>query len=243
QSYTSNTVAGTNRLLDGSPATSVPLRSTWGVAQDAAGNIYFADEFENRIRRVGTDGKISTIAGTGESGFSGDNAPAFKATLDSPRALRLDGKGSLYISDYNNNRVRKLVLATGVISLVAGNGAVRASGDNGPATAAALDPDDIAIDAAGNLYIADYTNNAFAKWTRRPERSARSRGRLPPDTVAIPAPPTSRTWTVPRESRLMLQATCTSAIRTIWWFGKSTKRPASSLPQLVTASWASAIRG
>src|SRR6185295_19006353 len=163
QSYTSNTVAGTNRLLDGSPATSVPLRSTWGVAQDAAGNIYFADEFENRIRRVGTDGKISTIAGTGESGFSGDNAPAFKATLDSPRALRLDGKGSLYISDYNNNRVRKLVLATGVISLVAGNGAVRASGDNGPATAAALDPHDIAIDAAGNLYIADYTNNRIRK--------------------------------------------------------------------------------
>jgi uncharacterized protein (TIGR03437 family) len=83
--------------------------------------------------------------------------------MDAPRALRLDGKGNLFIADYNNNRVRKVVLSTGVISLMAGNGALRASGDNGPATAAALDPDDIALDAAGNLYIADKTNNRIRK--------------------------------------------------------------------------------
>src|SRR5258708_24375677 len=70
QSYTANTIAGTNRLLDGSPATSAPLRRPWGVVQDPVGNIYVADQFENRVRKEGTDGKISTVAGTGGAGFS-----------------------------------------------------------------------------------------------------------------------------------------------------------------------------
>src|SRR5258706_10594361 len=163
QSYTTNTVAGTNRLLDGNLATSVPLRSPWGVAQDSSGNIYIADQFENRIRKVGTDGKISTIAGTGEAGFSGENDRAIKAQFDTPRAIRLDGKGNLFIADFNNNRVRKVVLATGVITTVAGNGTVRASGDNGPATQAGLDPMDLALDTSGNLYIADFSNNRVRK--------------------------------------------------------------------------------
>src|SRR5882724_6633216 len=85
QSYTANTIAGTNRLLDGSPATSAPLRHPWGVVQDPAGNIYVADQFENRVRKVGADGKISTVAGTGVAGFSGDNGPALKAQLDAPK--------------------------------------------------------------------------------------------------------------------------------------------------------------
>src|SRR5258706_14261280 len=91
QSYTANTVAGMSRLLDGSAANTVPLRAPWGVAQDSAGNIYIADEFDNRIRKVGTDGRIGTIAGTGFPGFSGDNGQALKAQFNTPRALRLDG--------------------------------------------------------------------------------------------------------------------------------------------------------
>ncbi len=123
QSYVVTTVAGSTRLGDGNAATSVPLRYPYGVAQDAAGNIYFADALDNRVRKVGTDGKISTVAGTGVAGFSGDGGPATKAMLDSPEGLRLDSKGAnLYIGDYNNNRVRMVALATGTITTVAGMG-------------------------------------------------------------------------------------------------------------------------
>ncbi len=164
QSYNITTVAGSSRLGDGSPATSVPLRYPYGVAQDAAGNIYFADANDNRVRRVGTDGKISTVAGNGVAGFSGDGGPATQAELDTPEGIRLDAKGAnLYIGDYNNNRVRKVMLATGLITTVAGNGDFHYSGDKGPAIQAGLDPDDIAIDATGNLYIADYLNNRVRK--------------------------------------------------------------------------------
>ena len=165
QSYTMKTVAGTSRLQDGSPATSVPLRSPYGVAQDATGNVYVADSRDNRVRRVGLDGNITTIAGTGVAGFSGDIGPATKAKLDSPRAIRLDGKGNLYIADYYNSRVRKVALSTGVITTVAGSGDFRAAGDNGPARQAGLDTDDIAVDGDGNLYIADFFNNRIRKVT------------------------------------------------------------------------------
>jgi uncharacterized protein (TIGR03437 family) len=164
QSYSMTTVAGSSRLGDGSAATSVPIRYPYGVAQDAAGNIYFADANDNRIRRVGTDGKISTIAGTGVAGYSGDGGPAILAKLDTPEAIRLDTKAAnLYIGDYNNNRVRVVSLVTGTITTVAGNGDFHFSGDKGPAAQAGLDPDDIAIDASGNIYIADYLNNRVRK--------------------------------------------------------------------------------
>ena len=164
QSYLATTVAGSSRLGDGNPAISVPLRYPYGVAQDAAGNIYFADASDNRIRRVGTDGKISTIAGTGVAGFSGDGGPATQAMFDSPQAIRLDAKGAnLYIADYNNHRVRVLALAGGTVTTVAGNGSVKYSGDIGPAIQIAIDVDDIAIDASGNIYIADYFNSRVRK--------------------------------------------------------------------------------
>lgn len=134
------------------------------MAQDAAGNIYFADASDNRVRRVGTDGKITTVAGTGVAGFSGDNGPAIQARLNTPEGIRLDAKGAnLYIGDYSNNRVRMVALSTGVITTVAGNGNFHYSGDKGPAIQAGLDPDDIAIDASGNIYIADYLNNRVRK--------------------------------------------------------------------------------
>jgi hypothetical protein len=95
QSYSITTVVGSSRLRDGNPATSVPLRYPYGVAQDAAGNIYFADSQDNRVRKVGTDGKISTVAGTGVAGFTGDGGPATEAMFDGPQGLRLDAKGAL----------------------------------------------------------------------------------------------------------------------------------------------------
>jgi trimeric autotransporter adhesin len=164
QSYRMTTVAGSSRLGDGNLATTVPLRYPYGVAQDVAGNIYFADASDNRVRRVGTDGKISTIAGTGVAGFSGDGGPATQAMFDSPQAIRLDAKGAnLYVADYNNHRVRVLALASGTVTTLAGNGSVKYSGDIGPAIQIAIDVDDIAIDAAGNLYIADYFNSRIRK--------------------------------------------------------------------------------
>jgi len=164
QSYSISTIAGSSRLGDGSPATSVPLRYPYGTAQDASGNIYFSDGLDNRIRRVDTKGIISTIAGTGVAGFSGDGGPATQATFNSPGAIRLDAKAAnLYIVDYDNHRVRMVVLATGVITTVAGNGSVKWTGDTGSALQVPMDVDDIALDAAGNLYIADSLNSRIRK--------------------------------------------------------------------------------
>src|SRR5262249_39124521 len=105
QSYTAQTVAGTTRFKDGAPAINTPLRYPWGVVQDGAGNIYVADNYDNRIFKIGTDGNIHAIAGTGQPGFSGDGGSALKARFFSPRGLCLDGKGGLYVSDYDNNRI------------------------------------------------------------------------------------------------------------------------------------------
>jgi len=84
QSYLTTTFAGSSRLLDGQPANTVPLRYPWGIAEDGAGNVYFADFSDNRIRRVDPTGIISTIAGNGAPGYAGDNGPAAKAQLDGP---------------------------------------------------------------------------------------------------------------------------------------------------------------
>jgi uncharacterized protein (TIGR03437 family) len=148
----------------GSPATSTPLRFPYGVAQDAAGSVYIADQFDNRILRVALDGSIRVLAGTGEAGFSGDGGPALKAEFDEPRAIRLDSKGTaLYVIDYNNYRVRKIDLIKGTLTTVAGNGGSKATGDHGPATQAGMTPDDIALSPDGSLYIADFLNNFIRK--------------------------------------------------------------------------------
>ncbi|HUA83172.1 MAG TPA: Ig-like domain-containing protein [Bryobacteraceae bacterium] len=165
QSYLTTTVAGTSRLLDGDPATSVPLRRPWGIAQDSAGNFYFADSSDNRVRRVDVKGTISTVAGNGVAGFSGDGGPATAAELDTPQGVALDSNGNLYIADYYNERVRKVVLSTGVIATVAGNGNYQYSGDGAAATAAGVDPFDVAVDSTGNLYIADNYNSRIRKVT------------------------------------------------------------------------------
>ena len=125
-----------------------------GVAADALGGILIADTLNNRIRHVDPLGVITTIAGTGMPGYSGDNGPAMAAPLFQPHQLALDNKGNLYVADTNNNVIRKIT-PLGTITTVAGNGVLGGTGDGGAATAAELvSPTGIAVDAGGNLYIA-----------------------------------------------------------------------------------------
>ena len=147
---------------DGGPATAAQLRRPYDVALDGAGNLYIADEFNRRIRKVDAAGVITTVAGDGTEGFGGDGGPATAARLDSPSGVALDGDGNLYIADRGNNRIRKV--RSGVITTVAGDGTYGYSGDGGPATAALLNgPTDVAVDGAGNLYIADHDNDRIRK--------------------------------------------------------------------------------
>jgi uncharacterized protein (TIGR03437 family) len=142
---------------DTGPATNAQLNGPWGVAVDSVGDLYIADTNNQRIRKV-SNGVISTVAGNGTHGFSGDNGPAASAQLSNPCGLAMDSLGGLYIADSSNNRIRKV--SGGVITTVAGNGTPGFSGDNGPATSAHLAyPQGVAVDSAANLYIADYGNN------------------------------------------------------------------------------------
>ncbi len=144
---------------DGGPATGASINGPLGLALDASGNLYFADQINHRIRRVTPGGTIDTVAGTGVGGFSGDGGPARSAALNFPVAVALDALGNLYITDLFNLRIRK-VDAGGTISTLAGNGVSGSSGDGGPATSASLrNPNFLALDAVGNLYIADSGNN------------------------------------------------------------------------------------
>ena len=153
-----STVAGNGTAAfsgDGGPATSASLNGPDGLALDAAGNLYFSDDVNERIRKVSTAGIISTVAGSGATGFSGDGGPAISASLHSPAGVAVDTAGNLYFADIENNRIRK-VAPSGIISTVAGNGTGGFSGDGGPATGASLDhPEGVAVDAVGNVYVAD----------------------------------------------------------------------------------------
>jgi len=146
---------------DNGPATSAQLSTPCGVALDSAGNLYIADCGNYRIRKV-ANGVITTVAGTGTPGFSGDNGLATSAQLSYPSSVALDSAGNLYIADPDNDRIRRV--SNGVIATVAGNGACCFIGDNGPATSAQLySPSGAAVDAAGDLYIADTNNHRVRK--------------------------------------------------------------------------------
>ena len=156
------TVAGTGEQGfsgdsgDSGAASSAMLDSPAGVAVDAAGNIYIADTHNHRIRKV-SGGTITTIAGTGVAGFSGDGGQAVSATFSSPTALASDAAGNLYIADTDNHRIRKISGTT--ISTVAGSGEQFFSGDGAAAIFAGLDsPNGVAVDAAGTIYIGDTHN-------------------------------------------------------------------------------------
>jgi PKD repeat protein len=158
------TVAGTGTQGfsgDGGQATSAQLGEAEGLALDAQGNLYIADYSNNRIRKV-SGGIITTVAGAGTLGYSGDGGQATSAQLNRPVGVAVDTQGNLYIADSNNNRVRKV--SGGIISTVAGIGTAGYSGDGGQATSAQLQyPDGVAVDAQGNLYIADSANNRIRK--------------------------------------------------------------------------------
>lgn len=144
---------------DGGPASAARVSRPFGLAVDAAGNIYFADLGNNRVRRISTTGVVTTVAGDGSNTMSGDGGPATAAGIPGPYALEFDAAGNLYISDWEAHVIRK-VAPNGTISTFAGNGVAGFSGDGGPATQASLNlPEGMSFDAAGNLYVADAINN------------------------------------------------------------------------------------
>jgi len=148
---------------DGGPATSAQLNFPWALALDSTGNLFIADRSNNRIRKVSPGGIITTVAGIGAQGFSGDSGPAVSAQLNAPTGVAVDGAGSLFIADGLNHRIRK-VSGSGIITTVAGTGMAAFSGDDGQATSAGLNrPNDVAVDGAGNLLIADTVNNRIRK--------------------------------------------------------------------------------
>jgi len=151
------TVAG-GGVENGVAATSAALTLPHFAAYDKNGNLYITEEFAHRIRKVSKSGIITTIAGNGISGYSGDGGPAKSAMISFPTGLTIDSSGSIYFSDNGNQRVRKID-AHGTITTVAGNGTGGFSGDGGPATDAELwGPWGLSFDASGNLYIAEELN-------------------------------------------------------------------------------------
>jgi len=159
---TITTIAGTGspgHSGDGSPATNAELNNPTGVAIDGIGNIYIA-EFGNKcIRKINVTGIISTIAGTGTSGFSGDNGPATIAELSWPNGLKVDASGNIFFADVYNNRIRKID-NSGIITTIAGTGAGSFSGDGGLAILADLNGvEGLGIDNTNNIYIADWGND------------------------------------------------------------------------------------
>jgi len=157
---------------DGGPATSAEIADSYGLTVDDAGNIYIADSYNNRIRKISTSGIITNFAGNGGVGFSGDGGPATNAQLSWPTGMIADHLGNLYITDDENNRIRK-INAAGIITTIAGDGSTGVvpgaytgsyTGDGGPATLATLNtPVYLTMDACGNIYFSDAGNNVLRK--------------------------------------------------------------------------------
>ncbi len=157
---TISTVAGGQSLLvgDGGPATNAQLNLPSAGVMDSGGNVYISDTGNNRIRRIAPNGIISTIAGNGTAGYSGDGGAGTSAQLNNPMGVAVDSAGNVYIADELNSTIRK-VTPSGTITTLAGNGKSGFSGDGGPATSAQLNaPQGVAVDASGNVFIADTSN-------------------------------------------------------------------------------------
>jgi trimeric autotransporter adhesin len=168
KSQTISTFAGNgnaNYSGDGAQATNAEINNPTGIAFDASGNLYLSDYNNNRIRKVDAQGVITTFAGNGTFGYSGDGGQAVNASLALPSTLVFDASGNAYIVDAGNNCIRK-ISSSGVITTVVGNGIAGYTGDGGLANMATLNfPCGIVFDQAGNMYIADRNNNAIRKVT------------------------------------------------------------------------------
>jgi sugar lactone lactonase YvrE len=142
---------------DGGPATKARLDRVTGVAADRNGSIYIADAGANRVRKIAADGEITTLAGTGAAGYSGDGGPATAAKLNDPESVAVDAAGNVYIADTNNYRVRR-VSPAGVITTICGTGVPGANNPSGLAIYAQLwEPKSLAVDGTGNVYVGDST--------------------------------------------------------------------------------------
>lgn len=165
--WTISTFAGTGvkgGSGDGGPATAAQIDNPFGVVRGPDGAIWFCEYTGQRIRRVAPDGTISTIAGTGAKGYSGDGGPALQATFNLPHELRFDAAGDLYIVDMTNHAVRKIDLKTKIITTIAGNGQPGYSGDGGPAKNAQFkQPHSIQFGPEGDLYVCDIGNHAIRR--------------------------------------------------------------------------------
>ena len=161
---------------DGGPALSASLNDARGAVLDSAGNLYFVDAQDNRVREVDTSGTITTVAGNGPDGnapvgcipagnLSGDGGPAVNATLDCPLGLDIDASGNLYVADTDNNVIRRIDTGTPrIITPIAGTGAAGHSGDGSLATSALLNtPDRVSVNGAGNFFISDSGNNRIRR--------------------------------------------------------------------------------
>ena len=149
---------------DGGPATKAQIDNPFGVVRGPDGAIWFCEYTGQRIRRVAADGTISTVAGTGKKGYSGDGGPALLATFNLPHELRFDAKGDLYVVDMTNHAVRKIDMKTKVITTFAGTGTPGYSGDGGPASQAQFkQPHSIQFGPDGSLYVCDIGNNVIRR--------------------------------------------------------------------------------
>lgn len=168
-SYTVTTVAGNGTAGysgDAGAANAAQLDGPFSVAVDSSGNIYIADQLNHRIRMVDTSGNITTVAGNGTAGYTGDGAAATSAMLNDPQGVVVDSAGNIYIADTANNAVRKVT--GGKITSIVGSvdGSAGYTGDGGPGTTAQVfHPSALALDSAGNLFIADTSNEVIRKLT------------------------------------------------------------------------------
>ena len=197
---------------DGGPATAAQIGSIQGIAADRWGNLYLSDTDHHRVRKIDTTGVITTVAGTGAAGFSGDGGPATSAQLNLPYGIAVDLAGYLYIADLNNSRVRR-VSPDGTINTYAGSGGQGSTGDGGPATSAQmLTPRNVAVDAAGNLYISEFGGHRVRKVT--PDgRIATAAGTGIAGLAATAGPQPSLNSPSRRACRWIARATSISPIR------------------------------
>ncbi len=161
--YAIETMAGSANQGDGGAATAAQFGTIKGIAVDGRGNLYIADTDHNQVRQVNAAGAVSTLAGTGTAGYSGDGGSAAAAQLNLPYGVAADAAGYVYVADYGNSVVRR-ISPDGAIRTYAGNGQAGYSGDGGQATSARiLSPRNVAVDAAGNLYISEFGGHHVRK--------------------------------------------------------------------------------